>query len=115
MQERLASMLFAGLLLSACTSSSAELHGGSTTPPGQQIRAEVVSADLYASVPQRVEVALVLGDGRSMSFGQAMFRFSYVGRASAPVRAQQGPDVTASFIPTPGTPDGSGRSPTITS
>lgn len=115
MQARLASMLVVGLFLSTCTTSSAELHGRTTTPPGQQIRAEVVSADLYVSAPQRVEVALVLDDGRSMSFGQARFRFSHEGGASAAVSAQRGPDVTASFIPTPGTPDGSGRSPTITS
>ena len=115
MQVYLASMLVAGLLLSACTSSSAELHARITTPPGLQIRVEVVSADLYVRAPQRVEVALVLGDGRSMSFGQARFRFSYLGTAAATDSAKPGPDVTANFIQTPGTPDGTGRSPTITS
>lgn len=113
-QARRASMLVAGLLLAACTSSPAEPSHRAATPPAQ-IRAEVVSGDLYVNAPQRVAVDLVLGDGRSVSFGTARFRFSYVGTPSAPESPWSGADVTASFIPTPGTPDGSGRSPTVTS
>lgn len=114
-RARLPSVLaVGGLLLAACTGgSSPELSDGPTTPPTQQMQAEVASVDLYVGAPQRVEVGLLLGDGRIVTFGRVSFRFAFTGTAEREISPRPGPEETASYIPTPGTSDGSGQGPTM--
>lgn len=76
------------------------------------MQAVLASSDVYAGAPQRIAVGLVFGDGRLVSFGDVSFRFIYTGTQSAPIDPEAGPTATASFIPTPGTPDGDGPRPT---
>jgi hypothetical protein len=53
-------------------------------------------------------LGLVFNDGRLISFGEAEMSFSYVGTAAEPIEPQPGPNATATFVPTYGTPDGPG-------
>jgi hypothetical protein len=114
-RARLPSVLAAaGVLLAACTSgSSPEPSDGPTTPPTQQMQAQVASVDLYVDAPQRVGVGLFLGDGRIVTFGEVSFRFAFTGTTEQEISPRPGPEATASYIPTPGTPDGSGQGPTM--
>ena len=100
-----------GMLLVACTSSGAKEQP--TPPPASQMAAEVASVDLYTGTPQRVEVGLFLGDGRIVTFGTVSFAFAYTGTAANEVSPQPGPQATAGYIPTPGTPHGAGEPPTL--
>jgi len=99
------------VLLAAC-SSSGSTDGSSGAK--DRMQAEVATTDLYVNAPQRVAVGLIFADGRLVSFGSVGFRFSYLGSAEQPIAPQAGPQATAAYIPTPGTPLGSGSSPTIT-
>lgn len=101
-------------LTAACTSSPGP-PDRTTTPPAEQMQAIVASSDLYIHAPQRVDVGLVFGDGNLVSFGTVSFAFAYTGTASAPTDPQPGPHATASYVPTPGTPDGAGQAATVTS
>jgi hypothetical protein len=105
-------MVVSGLLLAACTSSPKPVDR-TTTQPIHQMQAEVASIDLYTGTPQRVEVGLFLGDGRVVTFGTVSFSFGYAGTEATPTSPEPGADVTASYLPTPGTPDGTGRSPAL--
>ncbi len=117
MHKRLAVSLVAlALLAAACSSSSGSGGSNHRAPSGATaLQSEVASVDLYAKTPQRVEVGLFFGNGNLVSFGTAEFRFAFTGPAAAEFSPQPGPQATASYIPTPGTPDGSGRAPAITS
>jgi hypothetical protein len=61
--------------------------------------------------PQRISFGLVLNDQRLVSFGSVDVTFVY--RGSGDDEPQPGPGGTAVYLPTPGTPDGTGR-PTVT-
>jgi hypothetical protein len=98
-------------LLAAC-SSSGSTDGSSSAK--ERMQAEVATTDLYVNAPQRVAVGLIFANGKLVSFGSAGFRFSYLGTAQQPIAPQAGPQATAAYIPTPGTPQGTGSSPTIT-
>ena len=102
-------ILLAGIALSmvasACTSEEPDPTGPTHT---SQVVAIPATSDLYAGDPQRVSLGLVLHDGRLISFGEAEVSFSYVGTASEPTDPQPGPNVTAAFVPTYGTPEGPG-------
>jgi hypothetical protein len=67
----------------------------------------VASVDLYLGAPQRIAFGLVLPDGRLVSFGEIRVDFTYLGTAEAPAEAP-GPSAAAAFIPTYGTPAGTG-------
>jgi hypothetical protein len=100
------------LLAAACTSDEVEPPTG---PSGNaQVVAIPASSDLYAGAPQRVSFGLVRHDNKLISFGEADVSFSYVGTAAEPTEPEPGPSATATFVPTYGTPDGSGG-PAITS
>ncbi len=103
-------MVLAGLALSllaaACSSDEPSPPTGPTA--ASRIVAVPASTDLYAGDPQRVSLGLVLHDGRLISFGDAEVSFSYVGTAAEPSEPQPGPNATATFVPTYGTPDGPG-------
>jgi hypothetical protein len=98
-------------LLAACSSSGSN-DASSTSKDRMQV--EVASTDLYVNAPQRLAVGLVFANGKLVSFGSVGFRFSYLGTAQQPIAPQAGPEATAAFIPTPGMPQGTGSSPTIT-
>jgi hypothetical protein len=98
-------------LLASCSSSGPT---GASPSAKDRIQAEVASTDLYVNAPQRVAVGLFLANGKLLSFGSVGFQFFYLGTAQQPIAPQAGPEATATFIPTPGTPQGSGSSPTIT-
>ncbi|MBI2238485.1 MAG: hypothetical protein HYU54_08185, partial [Actinobacteria bacterium] len=99
-----------GLLAAACSSS----EDAGSTAPGGDLQAVVASVDLYVGTPQRFLVGLPFAGGRLLSYGTVRFRFSYTGPAESPVSPEPGPDVTATYVPTPGTPEGAGSGPTPT-
>jgi hypothetical protein len=111
----LASVVALGLLTAACGSGNEAASEGSDspTPAAQQLQAFMASTDLYTGTPQRVSLGLVFGDGNLVSFGSADFAFSYVGTADEPTDPQPGPAAVGVYLPTPGTPEGSGR-PAVT-
>jgi len=98
-------------LLASCTSS-----GSTDASPSakDRIQAEVASTDLYVNTPQRVTVGLFLANGKLVTFGSVGFSFSYLGTTQQPIAPQAGPQATATYIPTPGTPQGTGSGPEIT-
>jgi hypothetical protein len=100
------------VLAAACTSTPKQADR-TTPPPTAQMQAEVASVDLYTGAPQRVELGLFLGDGRIVTFGTVSFAFAYTGTAAKETSPQPGPQVTATYIPTPGTPYGAGEAPTL--
>jgi hypothetical protein len=95
-----------------------------TTPSAnaQGIVAEVASYQLVANRPGRLLIALLTADNRWLSFGAVGLSFSYLGtaRESSPdAVGSRAPDVaesdaTAGFLPIPGSPEGTGRPPTLT-
>jgi hypothetical protein len=99
-------LLLVAVLGAACTSSS---DGGDTartpTAAGGALNAEVASADLVAGDPQRFLLGVFASDGRLLSFGEVALGFSYLGTQEQPTAPAAGPSATASFVPTPGTPD----------
>ena len=97
-------------LLASCTSSD----GTEPSPSARdRVQAGLASIDLYANAPQRVSVGLLLADNRLVTFGSVGFRFFYLGTAKQQIAPQAGPEATATYIPTPGTPQGAGAGPTI--
>jgi hypothetical protein len=103
--------------MGACTSSSGTGDGGSTAqgrgddPSG--LNAEVASVDLVAGQPQRFLVGVFAQSGLVLSFGEVSFRFIYLGTKAQPSAPVTGPTTTASYVPTPGTPD-TRSAPTLT-
>ncbi len=94
------------------------LGGGPTPEPtGPGIVAEVASYELVANQPGRLLIALIAGDQRWLSFGSVTLTFEYLGDGSrgSPASGVPTPDAaTASYLPIPGSPDGAGKSPTLT-
>ncbi len=110
---RVAALVVAlGLLASACSSS--KHTPGSSAAVASQINAEAASVDLYAGAPQRFIVGLLTSDQRFVSFGTVGLRFAYMGTAASPGAPRPGPQAQATYVPTPGTPDGAGSGPTLT-
>src|SRR6266545_4023517 len=97
-------------LLAGCSSSGA----GDGPPTPYRMQAEMATTDIYVNAPQRVAVGLIFADGRLVTFGSVGFSFSYLGTAQQPIAPQAGPQATAAYIPTPGTPQGTESGPTIT-
>jgi hypothetical protein len=98
-------------LLAGCSSSSA----GDGGPSGAgRMQAEVATTDIYVNAPQRVAVGLIFANGKLVTFGSVGFSFSYLGTTQQPITPQAGPEATAAYIPTPGTPQGTGSGPAIT-
>jgi hypothetical protein len=103
-------VILAGLALSllaaACSSDEPATPTGPTA--ASQIVAIPATSDLYAGDPQRVSFGLVRHDDKLISFGEAEVTFSFVGTAAEPTEPQPGPEATATFVPTYGTPDRNG-------
>jgi hypothetical protein len=112
------------LLVATISSCAGAAQSTRTTPTAnpQGIVAEVGSYQLVADQPGRLLIALLNADNRWLSFGAVSVSFSYLGTAggSSPDAAgSPSPDVamadaTADFLPIPGSPEGPGRSPTLT-
>ena len=104
-RSTLSVLLLIAVLGAACTSSS-DGGGTSATPEtaGGALNAEVASSDLVAGDPQRFLLGVFASDGRLLSFGEVGLSFSYLGTQEQPTAPAAGPSVTASFVPTPGTP-----------
>lgn len=118
MRSRPRSMLpFAVALMTLLAACSGD--GGGTDPTGPSspsgaapptLAAQVASTDLYANAAQRVQVGVFSStqDGTQLlTFGQVQFAFSYLG-ADGSGQPVAGPVATASYVPAPGTPKGSG-------
>ncbi|MGH2529062.1 MAG: hypothetical protein ACRDH0_07005 [Actinomycetota bacterium] len=101
------------LLAASCGSNGSSGEGEPTGSAGGMV-AVVASADLYANAPQRFAVGLPFADGRLVSFGSVEFLFSYTGTAEQSIAPEPGPEATASYVPTPGTPDGGRSGPVVT-
>jgi len=106
--RRLGLLLAMSLLLAACASDGETPSDAPTTQPNAQLSAAMATSDLYVGAPQRVSAGLILPDNELVSFGSVDFTFSYVGTAQDPVDPQPGPSAVAVYVPTPGTPEGSG-------
>lgn len=100
------------LLAAACSSDEPPASTGPTAT--SQIVAVPATSDLFAGDPQRVSFGLVRNDNKLISFGDAEVTFSFVGTAAEPTEPQPGPEATATFVPTYGTPDRNGG-PAVTS
>ena len=97
-----------GAIATACTSNGGPQPTGAT---GTSVNAVMATSDLYVGAPQRITFGLVLNDQRLVSFGSVDVSFVY--RGSGDDEPQRGPGGTAVYLPTPGTPAGSGG-PTVT-
>jgi hypothetical protein len=99
-------LLLVAVLGAACTSSSdGDDTARTATAAGGALNAEVASADLVAGDPQRFLLGVFASDGRLLSFGEVALGFSSLGTQEQPIAPAAGPSATASFVPTPGTPD----------
>ncbi len=78
------------------------------------MQAIVASVDLYANASQRVLVGLPFANGTLVSYGTVTFAFSYTGTTASSSAPRPGPESTATYVPTPGTPDGGASGPTVT-
>lgn len=103
-----------GLVATACTSGDDPAPPTGPSAPASAIVAVPASADLYVGDPQRVAFGIVPHDGGFVSFGTAEIAFAYIGTAEEAIEPQPGPSVTATFVPTYGSPASSGG-PTVTS
>lgn len=110
-----AALLAVALLAAACSSGDgrpeARPQGEGASPtlvPKGTMSPVVASTDLYAGAPQRVQVGLVFDDGNLVSYGEVTFRFSYTGTQSNPISPTPGPEVVATYLPTPGQPRAEG-------
>jgi hypothetical protein len=111
----LAWVVVAVALVATACSSGGQPAATTTPPPSQQLNLEVASTDLYVGAPQRVGVGMFFADERTLSFGTTDLAFAFIGTAQAPVKPKPGPEATASYVPTPETPAGTGQSPAVTS
>jgi hypothetical protein len=114
-----AAVALAMAFVSSCSGPAA-----SPASQAQGIVAEVASYQLVAERPGRLLVALITADNRWLSFGSVAVGFSYEGEASSvpssgiansvPSSDVAMDDTTAQFLAIPGSPEGEGRSPTLT-
>ncbi|MEO8228589.1 MAG: hypothetical protein ABI628_02380 [Chloroflexota bacterium] len=102
-------------IISSC-GQPAQSPVSSPSPNPQGIVAEVVSYQLVTRQPGRLLVALLTADNRWLSFGSVGLGFSYLGDGTgSPVPDVVASDATARFLAIPGSPEGDGRSPSLTS
>jgi hypothetical protein len=111
-------------LVMASVSGCRGAPAASPSGEGPGIVAEVASYQLIAEEPGRLLVALITADNRWLSFGSVAVGFWYEGEASSvpssgianavPSSDVAMGDTTAQFLAIPGSPDGDGRSPTLT-
>ena len=108
------SILVLVLVLSSCA-KPAQGPIATPAPTGAGIVAEVASYQHVADQPGRLLVALISADNRWLSFGTVEVSFSYLSEESeTPSPEVEMKDMTAQFLPIPGTPDGKGQPPSLT-
>ncbi|HEY8636832.1 MAG TPA: hypothetical protein VIL81_06160 [Candidatus Limnocylindrales bacterium] len=108
---------FIALLVVTLSSCAGPAQSPVTTPStnDQGIVAEVATYQVVADRSGRLLVALLTADNRWLSFGSVGMSFSYLGDgAGTPSPNVVAGDATAHFLPIPGSPEGDGRSPTLT-
>jgi hypothetical protein len=109
---------FASLLI-ATLAGCAPVAGGPSPAPSANpngIIAEVASYEVVANRPGRLLVALLAADNRWLSFGSVGVSFTYLGDGpGSPSPLVASGDTTADFLAIPGSPEGAGKSPTLTS
>jgi hypothetical protein len=115
-RTRLAGLLLVAAFLAACAApGGGRMTSSNPTATGSTIVAQVASFQVVASRSNRLLVALIAADNRWVSFGTMSLSFQFLGdRTSSAPPGISVPDATAAFLPIPGTPDGSGRQPTLT-
>jgi hypothetical protein len=87
---------------------------GATSESGG-IVAQVASYQLVAHHRTRLLVALLSNDNRWLSFGSVPMSFTFLGDGTAsPAPGIQMPPKSATFLPIPGTPEGTDLQPTLT-
>jgi hypothetical protein len=105
-------------VLIATLAGCAAPAGGPPSAPSANpngIVAEVASYEIVANHPARVLVALFAADNRWLSFGSVGVSFTYLGEGpGSPSPVAVTGDSTAAFLPIPGSPEGVGKSPTLT-
>lgn len=105
------------LLLTACSAGANPSPSPSAPASGEEQTyvAEFATYEIVVNRPARVLVAMLTADQLWVSFGSMTFSFAYAGDGSdATPQAVQMPDVTARFLPIPGTPADTGQPTAIT-
>ena len=116
-QQRSDRTAFIALLVVTLSSCTGQAQSPVTTPStnDQGIVAEVATDQVVAARSGRLLVALLTADNRWLSFGSVGVSFSYLGDGvGTPSPNVVAGDATAHFLPIPGSPEGDGRSPTLT-
>ncbi|MEA2828827.1 MAG: hypothetical protein QOG43_3266 [Actinomycetota bacterium] len=99
-----AGVLGALLLLGACSSGTSGRATTPSTPRGDDLVVQVASYDLAVGPAARFMVGVQSTDQRVLAFGSVGLRLAYLGTKDAPVPSPtQGPPVTATYLPIPGT------------
>jgi hypothetical protein len=114
-RRALLALALVAMFAASCSSGGDEPRptgASGTGSDGGTVNAAMASTDLYVGTPQRVEVGLVLNDGRLISYGSVDMSFTFTGDGSGSTGSAAGPSATAVYLPTPGTSDGT--TPTIT-
>ena len=107
-------MLVFVLVLSSCA-KPAQGPTASPAASGAGIVAEVASYQHVANQAGRLLVALISADNRWLSFGSVQLSFGYLGEgAETPSPDVEMKEMSAHFLPIPGTPEGDGQPPTLT-
>ena len=107
-------MLVFVLVLSSCA-KPAQGPTASPAASGAGIVAEVASYQHVANQPGRLLVALISADNRWLSFGNVQLSFGYLGEgAETPSPDVEMKEMSAHFLPIPGTPEGDGQPPSLT-
>lgn len=106
-------------VLVACSPAGSQVPTQAASPTGSasgsEVVAEVATFQMVADRPGRLLVALVSTDRRWLSFGSVTFSFGYLGDGSgSPPPAVPMNEVTATFLPIPGSPVGVDLAPTLT-
>jgi len=107
--------LAVAMLLAACSAGASPSPSAAPSTAAPTFVAEAATYEIVVDRPARVLVALLTTDQLWVSFGSVTFSFAYAGDGTdatpAPVEMA---DVTAQFLPIPGTPAGTGQATAIT-
>ncbi len=97
-------------MLAACGGGGSNAKSSSTTTGGGKsddpngLSAETASFDLAVGPPSRYLIGLFTNDQRGVSYGSIQVQFCFLGATKAAGPCQLSSPVTATFLPTPGTP-----------
>ena len=104
----LAGLVAAAFVLAACGGGGGGSKKASPSPSSDKdpsgLAAETASFDLAVGPPSRYLIGLFTNDQRGVSYGSIQLQFCFLGATKASEPCQPSPAVTATFLPTPGTP-----------